>query len=75
VEPIAGYPDAFELTRVVDGDDAPLELNGTTAHLFVKQLVVRNLISDWGVKPRSADWRAILDESAAGFDDLPSAGR
>jgi hypothetical protein len=149
VEPITGYPDAFELTRVVDGDDAPLELNGTTAHLFVKQvvvvedgrcrtesyayrlladaspsswlirweyvrdpppadydyprahvhvngkfpdgspigrvhiatprtpleLVVRNLISDWGVKPRSADWRAILDESAAGFDDSPSGGR
>jgi hypothetical protein len=26
VEPIAGYPDAFELTRVVNGDDVPLEL-------------------------------------------------
>jgi hypothetical protein len=141
VESIVGYPGAFELTRVVDGDDAPLELDGTTAHLFVKQaivvedgrcrtesyayrlladaspkswlirweyvrdpppadyayprahvhvngkfpdespigrvhiasyrlpleLVIRNLITDWNVKPRTDDWETILEESAADF--------
>ncbi len=140
--PIPGYADAFKLTRLVNGDDAPLELDGTAAHLFVQQivvvddgrcrtesysyrlladaslkawlirweyvrdppplgydyprahvhvngtffndspigrvhiatpripleLVVRNLISDWGVKPRTEDWRAILDEAAETFD-------
>jgi len=143
VEPIVGYPDAFELTRVVNDEDAPLELDGTTAHLFVRlvvvvedgrcrtesyayrlqadasrgswlvrweyrrdppladyayprahvhvnsffadgvpvgrihvatgrmplELVLRNLISDWGVKPRTEAWEAILKESAVDFDD------
>jgi len=32
------------------------------------ELVLRNLISDWGVKPRSKDWEAILKESAKAFD-------
>jgi hypothetical protein len=142
VRPIAGYPDAFELTRVVNDDDASLELYGTTARLFVRlvvvvedgrcrvesyayrlqadasrsswlvrweyrrdppladyayprahvhvngkfpdgvpagrvhvasrrvplELVVRNLISDWGVKPRTDDWLTILQESAVDFD-------
>jgi hypothetical protein len=56
VTPIAGYPDAFELTRIVERAIAPLEL------------VVRNLISDWGVKPRIDDWLTILQESAVAFD-------
>lgn len=141
MRPIAGYPDAFRLARIVDASDVPLELDGTTARLFVEhvivdqdgkcrtesysyrlqadaspgswlirweyvrdppradyayprahvhvnsffadgtpvarihiattrlplELVVRNLISDWGVKPRTEDWLAILEESAAGF--------
>lgn len=136
VTPIAGYPDAFEVVRIVDGDDASLELDGTTARLYVRQvivvddarcrmesyvyrlqadespkswlirweytrepsradysyprahlhvngsffdgapvgrlhipterlsleLVVRHLITDWDVKPRSDSWEAILDE-------------
>ncbi len=140
--PIAGYPDAFELTRIVERAIAPLELDGTTVRLFVQQvivveddrcrtesysyrlqsdaspgswlirweyrrdppradyayprahahvngkfpdgvpagrvhvasrrvpleLVVRNLISDWGVKPRTDDWLMILQGSAADFD-------
>jgi hypothetical protein len=143
VTPIAGYPDAFELTRVVDGANASLELYGTAVRLFVHQvvvvddghcrtesysyrlqadaslrswlirweyvrdppesdyayprahvhvngsfpdeapigrvhiasrrvsleLVVRNLISDWGVKPRCDDWEAILGESVEGFEE------
>jgi hypothetical protein len=57
VTPIAGHDaDAFELTRVVQEDRLPLEL------------VVRNLISDWGVKPRTDDWLTILQESAVDFD-------
>jgi hypothetical protein len=142
VGPIPGNSDTFKLTRLVDDDDVPLELDGTTARLFVQQIVVveddrcrtesylyrlqtdaspksslirweyrrdpprkiylyprahvhvdgtfadgepaspkhiatarvslelvlRNLISDWGVKPRSKDWEAILKESAETFD-------
>jgi len=145
VRPIAGYPDAFRLARIIDGTDVPLELNGTTMRLFVEhvvvvedgkrrtesysyrwqadaspgswlirweyvrdppradyayprahahvnsflasgtpvarihiagprmplELVIRNLISDWGVKPRTGDWPAILHESAKGFADHP----
>ncbi len=29
------------------------------------ELVVRHLITDWNVKPRTPGWEAILDESAA----------
>jgi hypothetical protein len=142
VRPIAGYLDAFELARVVNEDDVPLDLDGTALRLFVKQvvviengrcrtesysyrlqtdvsrgswlmrweyvrepsevnyayprahvhvngrfpndapigalhiptrrvpleLVVRHLISDWGVKPRTDDWLTILQESTADFD-------
>ena len=142
MRPIAGDPATFRLTRLVDNDDLPLELDGTTARLFVQQIVVveddrcrtesylyrlqadasarsalvrweyrrdppradylyprahvhaegtfadgkpsgpkhiatarvslelvlRNLISDWGVTPRTNDWEAILKESAEAFD-------
>jgi hypothetical protein len=40
VTPIAGYPDAFEVVRVVDGANAPLDLNGTTARLNVRLVIV-----------------------------------
>lgn len=145
VEPITGHAagDAFELTRVVNDDDAPLELDGTTVRLFVRLVVVvedercrtesyvfrlqadespkswlmrweyrreppvpdypyelshmhmngtffngkpavhlhvptdrvelnaviRHLITEWGVKPRTEQWKALLDESAQGFGD------
>jgi hypothetical protein len=145
LEEIPKYPGAFKLTRVVDGNDAVLELDGTNMRLFVQQivvvtdkslrtdsysyrlladdslgswlvrweyerkpvdpdysyprahvhinghfidgeptervhiagrrvpleLVVRNLISDWDVKPRTDDWEAVLDESAAQVFDEP----
>jgi hypothetical protein len=32
------------------------------------ELVVWFLISDWGAKPRSEDWKAILEESLKGFE-------
>lgn len=130
------------MTRVIDGDDVPLELDGTTARLVVQQvvveddqcrtesysyrlqadvsrkswlirweyrrdppranypyprghvhfngtlfdgtpadhlhvpapkmpleLIIRHLTTDWGVKPRSEDWEAILGESAVSFDE------
>lgn len=143
MRPIAGYLDAFELARVVNEDDVPLDLDGTALRLFVKQvvvvedgrcktesysyrlqtdvsrgswlmrweyvrdsppanyayprahvhingkfpneasigglhiptrrmpleLIVRHLITDWGVKPRTDDWEAILDHSADAFDE------
>jgi hypothetical protein len=130
------------LTRLVNEDDAPLELRGTTARLFVQQMVVvedgfsrtesysyclqadaspqswlirwdyrrepprpdyayprahvhvngmlpdrtvigalhiptcrvplefviRHLITEWGVKPKSEGWQAILDESVEGLE-------
>jgi len=138
VAPIAGYPDVFRLTRLVNDDDAPLELDGTPAHLFIRlvvvvdddrcrtesatfglqaeasrkswlirwdyvrdpsesdqayprahvhvnamfadgapagplhiptrrvslALVLRHLISDWNVKPRTGDWEDVLDACA-----------
>lgn len=40
MDKIAGYPDSFEIARVVEGANASLELDGTTARLFVRQVVV-----------------------------------
>lgn len=33
------------------------------------ELVIRHLITDWGVKPRSEDWEAVLEESAVTVED------
>lgn len=139
---VPGDQSAFELTRLVDGANAPLEFDGTAARLFVQQvfvvedgacktesycyllqedasieswrlrweycrdpppaerasaggyvrlngmwingepastqrvltgetpleLVIWYLINDWGAKPRSEDWKAILEESLKGFE-------
>jgi hypothetical protein len=40
VAPLASDPATFRLTRIVDDDDVALELDGTTARLFVQQIVV-----------------------------------
>src|SRR6202050_297735 len=37
---LPGDPNTFELTRLVDGASAPLEFDGTTARLFVQQVIV-----------------------------------
>jgi hypothetical protein len=140
VAAIAGCSDVFELTRVVNEDKAPLELDGVSLCLFVKhvvaiedgrcrtdsysyrlqsdgwpkswlirweyvrdpprgdyayppahvhvnatfadgtpvghlhvptgrvslELVLRHLITDWNVKPRTEDWGDILDQTASG---------
>jgi hypothetical protein len=37
--PLPYSPSAFELTRLVDQASAPLELDGTSAQLFVRQII------------------------------------
>jgi hypothetical protein len=37
---VPGDPGTFELTRLIDGDTAPLELYGTTVRLFVRYVIV-----------------------------------
>jgi hypothetical protein len=145
VSPIAGHGDGdmFQLERLIEQEDAPLQLHGTTARLSVRltvavvdgrcrtdsyayryqadespkswlirweyrreppvadypyslahvhvrgvapggaaidrrhipapqmplELIIRYLISDEGVKSKSKDWKAILEESAKSFDD------
>ena len=53
---IAGYTDAFRLTRLVDGDDAPLELYGTTVRLFVEHVVV---VDDGHCRTQSYTYRLL----------------
>jgi hypothetical protein len=36
---IPGEPNAFELTRFVEGSSAPLELHGASTRLFVRQII------------------------------------
>jgi len=136
-------PNVFELTRLVEGSSAPLELHGTSNRLFIRQLfevvnghcqiesysyrlqatdareswlirweyyreppradypyalahvhfngaladgrqagrlhvptrrvplelVVWHLVAEWEVGTRETDWRAVLQESIAGFDE------
>jgi hypothetical protein len=42
-------------------------LNRTVTPRLPLELVVRNLVSDWGVKPRTEDWLPILEDSAKDF--------
>jgi hypothetical protein len=52
-------------------DGAPTERVHIAGRRVALELVVRNLISDWGVKPRTDDWESILEVSTAqGFDEL-----
>jgi hypothetical protein len=65
VRPIAGYADAFRLARIADG--APVARVHIATPRLPLELVVRNLVSDWGVKPRTEDWLPILEDSAKDF--------
>jgi hypothetical protein len=64
VTPIAGHPDAFELARVLDGDNVPLELHGTTAHLFVRLVVV---VEDGHCRTESSTFRLQTDPSRSSW--------
>jgi len=69
--PVANYP--YPLAHVhVNGtfpDGEPIAGQHIPAPRMPLELVIRYLISDRGVKPRSKDWEAILEESAADFED------
>jgi hypothetical protein len=67
--PVTNYP--YPLAHVhVNGmfpDGKPIGHEHIPAPRMPLELVVRYLISDRGVKPRTDDWEAILEESAHGF--------
>jgi hypothetical protein len=69
--PVADYP--YPLAHVhVNGTfrgGEPIGREHIPAPRMPLELVIRYLISDRGVKPRSKDWEAILDRSSADFDD------
>ena len=55
-----GDGDTFELERLVEGEDVPLELHGSTARLSVRQVVV---VKDGRCKTESYEYRLQADES------------
>jgi hypothetical protein len=48
-------------------DGKPIDRDHIPAPRMPLELVIRYLISDRGVKPRSEDWEAVLKESAESF--------
>ncbi len=64
------YPRAHAHTNSFFADGSPLAPIHIVAPKLPLELVIRNLISDWGVEPRTDDWKAILEESAADFGGL-----
>jgi hypothetical protein len=62
------YPRAHVHVNGRFPDGEPIGRQHIPAPRMPMELVIGYLISDHGVKPRSGDWEAILDESAAGFD-------
>jgi hypothetical protein len=60
VSAIRGEGDTFRLARLVEREDAPLELYGTTARLYVRQVVV---VEDGRPRMKSYEYRYQADES------------
>jgi hypothetical protein len=60
VSPIDGDGDTFELTRLVERQNVPLQLRGTKASLFVRLLVV---VEDGRCTTDSYEYRFQADES------------
>jgi hypothetical protein len=60
VSPIEGDGDTFELTRLVERQNVPLQLRGTTASLFVRLVVV---VEDGRPTTDSYEYRFQADES------------
>jgi hypothetical protein len=58
VDKIAGYTDGFEVARVVDGANASLDLDGTTARLFVRLVVA---VEDGHCRTESCTYRLQAD--------------
>jgi hypothetical protein len=62
--PVPGDPAAFELTRIVGRDSAPLELYGTTVRLFVRQVIV---VKDGHCSTESYGYRLQTGESTSSW--------
>jgi hypothetical protein len=58
--PLPYSANAFELTRLVERASAPLELDGTSAHLFVRQIID---VVDGHCQVESYSYRLQADES------------
>jgi hypothetical protein len=63
----------------VDPGPAAARLEKTPSHLHIPtarvplELVLWHLIAEWGVTPKTDDWREILGESLEGFEQRRSA--
>lgn len=62
------YPRAHVHVTGTFADGKPTSPKHIATSRVSLELVLWNLISDWGVKPRTDDWETILAESVAGFD-------
>jgi hypothetical protein len=63
-----GYPNAHAHVNSFFADGSPVAPIHIATPKLPLELVVRNLISGWDVKPRADGWKAILEDSAASFD-------
>jgi hypothetical protein len=61
------YPRAHVHVNGFFADGAPVARVHIATPRLPLELVVRNLVSDWGVKPRTEDWLPILEDSAKDF--------
>lgn len=65
------YPRAHVHVNATFADGAPVGRLHIPTRTVSLELVIKHLIADWSVKPRSEDWEAILKESAEGFGEHP----
>jgi hypothetical protein len=63
------YPRAHVHVNATFADGAPVGRLHVPTRRVPLELVIRHLITDWNVRPRTDDWEAILDESATGFGE------
>ena len=68
------YPRAHVHINAAFADGAPVGRLHVPTRRVPLELVIRHVITDWNVKPRTEDWEAILEESAQGFSaSLPAS--
>jgi hypothetical protein len=61
--PDNAYPKAHVHVNGTFPDQAAIGALHIPTRMVSLELVLRHLITDWDVKPKSRDWEAILDES------------
>lgn len=67
------YPLAHvHVNAAMQGDEAIGRLHIPTRRLPL-ELVIWHLIVEWGIKPRTPEWLAVLEDSTAGFDERRTA--